>query len=260
MPIRPHTKLDHELEALGAQIARLGGMAEAQVAASLDAVSRRDSSIAERTIASDHRLNDLQDEIESAAVQVLALRQPMGRDLREIVAILKIANDLERIGDLAKNVARRALVLNREEPVKLTRGLGRMGRQTLVQLKDVLDAYAARDVDRAISVRNRDEDIDELYNSLFREFLTYMMEDPRMIGLCTHLLFIAKNIERIGDHATNIAELVYYIKEARPVPDDRPRGGSELADMEPPRPFEIKPVAISKEDEVKNDDTDGPDR
>lgn len=250
MTLRPHTKLDDELEGLSAQIAKLGGLAENQVAGALDAVSRRDSRLAERIIHDDELINQLQHLIENAAVQALALQQPMGRDLREIVAVLRITNDLERVGDLAKNIARRALVLNQEEPVKLTRGLVRMGRQALVQLKDVLDAYAARDVEQALNVRNRDEEIDELYNSLFREFLTYMMEDPRMIGLCTHLLFIAKNIERIGDHATNIAEFIYYIREAKPVPDQRPRGANDIQALSMEKSDPVERAQFEKENEA----------
>ncbi len=223
----PHITLDDELESLSAQIAQMGGLAEEQVANALNAMSRRDSALAERTIKNDDQINLLQQEIDAASVQTLALRQPMGRDLREIMGPIKIASDLERIGDLAKNVAKRALVLNSQEPVGLTRGLVRMGRQALVQLKDVLDAYTQRDVSAAMEVWNQDEDIDELYNSLLREFLTYMMEDPRTIGLCTHLLFIAKNLERIGDHATKIAETVYFIQEGHYMTEDRPKGAPE---------------------------------
>jgi phosphate transport system protein len=147
----------------------------------------------------------------------------MAVDLRATLAAIKIANELERIGDLAKNIGKRALVLNREPPIRLTQSLARMGRQSLAQLKMVLDAYSDRDAEAARNVWRHDEEIDELYNSLFRELLTYMMEDPRTIGLCTHLLFIAKNIERAGDHATNIAETVYHMVTGTFMRIDRPK-------------------------------------
>jgi phosphate transport system protein len=151
------------------------------------------------------------------------LRQPLAVDLRATLAAIKIANELERIGDLAKNIGKRALVLNREPPIRLTQSLARMGRQCLAQMKMVLDAYSDRDAEAARNVWRHDEEIDELYNSLFRELLTYMMEDPRTIGLCTHLLFIAKNIERAGDHATNIAETVYHMVTGSYMRIERPK-------------------------------------
>jgi phosphate transport system protein len=165
----------------------------------------------------------IQQTVEDQALKMLALRQPMAMDLRTTLAALKIANELERIGDLAKNIAKRALVLNREPPIKLAQSLARMGRQALAQLKTVLDAYSDRNAEAAKAVWRQDEEIDELYNSLFRELLTYMMEDPRTIGLCTHLLFIAKNIERAGDHATNIAETVYHMVTGNHLRVERPK-------------------------------------
>lgn len=234
MPDRHHIQLDDELENLSAQIAEMGGLVEEQLANALDALSKRDSALAERVIAKDHDVNLQQQEIDMAAALALALRQPVSRDLRDIIATIKISGDLERIGDLAKNVAKRALVLNQEEPMNLTKGLVRMGRQVLSQAKDVLDAYTSRSVSGAMEVWASDDEIDELYNSLLREFLTYMMEDPRTIGLCTHLLFIAKNLERAGDHATNIAEMVYYIDKGQPMADDRPKGTpSNFSDVKP---------------------------
>jgi len=216
--------LSSELENLSARIAQMGGMAESQLSDSIEAITRRDSTLAQRIIDGDRRIDALEMDLERHAVACLSECGPQGADLREVLSAVKIAADLERIGDLAKNVAKRTLVLNREEPVKLTHGLTRMGYQALTQLKDVLDAYSSRDIERAVSVWRRDEDIDELYNSLFRELLTYMMEDPRVIGLCTHLLFIAKNLERIGDHATNIAEIVYYLVHGAHMSDQRPKG------------------------------------
>ncbi|HUJ45686.1 MAG TPA: phosphate signaling complex protein PhoU [Rhizomicrobium sp.] len=200
-----------KLEALSSSVAQMGGLAEAQLGDAVEAIARRDTALAERVIAGDPRIDQLQTEIEDQALKVLALRQPMAVDLRETLAAIKTASELERIGDLAKNIGKRALVLNREPPIRLTHSLARMGKAALSQLKLVLDAYSDRDAAGAETVWRNDGEIDEIYNSLFRELLTYMMEDPRTIGLCTHLLFIAKNIERSGDHATNIAEVVYHM-------------------------------------------------
>ncbi|MBN9593292.1 MAG: phosphate signaling complex protein PhoU [Alphaproteobacteria bacterium] len=200
-----------QLESLSASVAQMGGMAEAQMAEAIEAITKRDTARAEAAIASDKAIDQIQHTIENQALKLLALRQPMAVDLRETLAAIKLAGELERIGDLAKNIAKRAIILNREPPIRLTQSLGRMGRLVLNQLKLVLDAYSRRDVQGAETVWRQDDEIDETYNSLFRELLTYMMEDPRTIGLCTHLLFIAKNIERAGDHATNVAETVYHM-------------------------------------------------
>jgi phosphate transport system protein len=212
-----------QLEALSASIAQMGGLAEAQFANAVEAVARRDTALAEGAVGGDKRIDALQVEIEDRALKLLALRQPMAVDLRETLAAIKIASELERIGDLAKNIAKRAIVLNREPPMRLTSSLARMGRVALAQLKQVLDAYSDRNAEAAEAVWKQDNEIDELYNSLFRELLTYMMEDPRTIGSSTHLLFIAKNIERSGDHATNIAEVVYHMVRADHLAADRPK-------------------------------------
>jgi phosphate transport system protein len=212
-----------QLEALSSGIAQMGGLAEAQLADAVEAISRRDSGLAERVIAGDPRIDELQQASEDRALKLLALRQPMAVDLRDTLAAIKIANELERIGDLAKNIGKRALVLNREPPIRLTQSLARMGRAALTQLKMVLDAYSDRDAAGAEAVWRNDGEIDEIYNSLFRELLTYMMEDPRTIGLCTHLLFVAKNIERTGDHATNIAEVVYHMATGGHLALERPK-------------------------------------
>jgi phosphate transport system protein len=212
-----------QLELLANGVAQMGGLAEAQFANAIEAVAKRDTKLAETAIGSDERVDRIQQTVEEQALKLLALRQPMAIDLRTTLAALKIANELERIGDLAKNIGKRALVLNREPPIKLAQSLARMGRQALTQLKTVLDAYSSRDAEAAKAVWRQDEEIDELYNSLFRELLTYMMEDPRTIGLCTHLLFIAKNIERAGDHATNIAETVYHMVTGAYLRVDRPK-------------------------------------
>ena len=212
-----------QLESLANSVAQMGGLAEAQLANAIESIAKRDGKLAEAAIGSDERVDRIQQTIEEHALKLLALRQPMAVDLRATLAAIKIANELERIGDLAKNIGKRALVLNREPPIRLTQSLARMGRQSLAQLKMVLDAYSDRDAEAARNVWRHDEEIDELYNSLFRELLTYMMEDPRTIGLCTHLLFIAKNIERAGDHATNIAETVYHMATGSFLRIDRPK-------------------------------------
>jgi len=212
-----------QLEALSALVAQMGGLAEAQFAAAIEAIARRDSVAAERAVSGDARVDEVQQEIEDRALKLLALRQPMAVDLRETLAAIKTAAELERIGDLAKNIAKRAMVLNREPPIRLTQSLARMGKASQNQLKEVLDAFTNRNAEEAEAVWNRDGEIDEIYNSLFRELLTYMMEDPRTIGLCTHLLFIAKNIERAGDHCTNIAEVVYHMVRAGHLANTRPK-------------------------------------
>jgi phosphate transport system protein len=214
---------DELLQALSTLVAQMGGLAEAQFAAAIAAIARRDSGAAESAVAGDGRIDALQQEIEERALKLLALRQPMAVDLRDTLAAIKIAGELERIGDLAKNIAKRALVLNREPPIRLTQSLARMGKAAQAQLKQVLDAFSGRDAAEAEAVWRRDGEIDEIYNSLFRELLTYMMEDPRTIGLCTHLLFVAKNIERCGDHCTNIAEVVYHMVKAGHLAAARPK-------------------------------------
>lgn len=219
---------EDELNTLTAETARMGGLTEAQVADNLDAVLKRDRTLAEQIIGRDERLDVLEADIERKSIRLIALRQPMANDLRRTVAAMKIAMNLERCGDLAKNIAKRTLILADVEPVSpLTRSIERMGRLVAGRLKDVLDAYTASDVDRAIQVWTRDDEVDEHYNSLFRELLTYMMGDPRTITACAHLLFVAKNLERIGDHATNIAEIVHYeitgqemVSAERPKTDD----------------------------------------
>ena len=225
-----------QLEGLANAVAQMGGLTEAQFGNAIEAIAKRDAALAEAAISSDARIDQLQQAVEEQALKVLALRQPMAVDLRDTLASIKIASELERIGDLAKNIGKRALVLTREPPIRLTQSLARMGRQTLAQLKAVLDAYSSRDAKAAESVWRHDDEIDELYNSLFRELLTYMMEDPRMIGLCTHLLFVAKNIERAGDHATNIAETVYHMVTGDYLRDERPK-----ADVTSTTPIPFRP-------------------
>jgi phosphate transport system protein len=216
---------DQELELLDKKIAQMGGQVEQELARGFDALERRDPQLASAVVGEDRKVDALEAEIQDLTIQMIARRQPMAIDLRHIMTVLKIAGDLERTGDLAKNIAKRALAISGEtHPKPLMTGLKHMVELALSQLKDVLDAYAERDADKAVAVWRRDERIDAMYNSLFRELLTYMMEDPRNIGLCTHLLFAAKNIERIGDHTTNIAEDVHYLVHGVALVDDRPKG------------------------------------
>jgi phosphate transport system protein len=225
-----------ELEALSADIARMGGLAEQALTDAVTAIARRDASIAKTVIEGDIKIDDLQREIERKIMRLLALRQPMGRDLRQTVAALKLAADLERIGDLAKNVAKRALTIQEFDPIALTKSVERMGKLAAVQLKQVLDAFVTHELAGAIDVWKNDEELDEHYNSLFRELLTYMMEDPRMIGPGAHLLFVAKNIERIGDHCTNIAEVIHYLETGEDLGSDRPKAVETSASQIPSPP------------------------
>jgi len=216
---------EEELSLLNNKVAKMGGLAEQVLGQSIEALERRDPELAASTINEDEAVDALQREIEEQAVVMIARRQPLAYDLRQIMAALRISADLERIGDLGKNIGKRALaVVGEQQPKKLMLGLKHMGELALEQLKEVLDAFIERDADRALKVWYKDEEIDAMYNSLFRELLTYMMEDPRNIGLCTHLLFGAKNIERIGDHATNIAETVYFLVHGSAITDQRPKG------------------------------------
>jgi phosphate transport system protein len=226
---------DEELERLNNMIVEMGGLAESQLAAAIEVVIQRDSDRAIRVVEGDAQVDQLERDLDNLAIRLLALRQPMARDLREIVAALKIASDLERISDYAANVAKRSIALAQTPPIQPVNALPRMTRLALLLIKDVIDAYVARDADKAFAVWVRDEELDEMYASLFRVLLTYMMEDPRNIGPCTHLLFIAKNIERIGDHATNIAENVYYLVHGIPLDQARPKGDkSSLEVVAPP--------------------------
>jgi phosphate transport system protein len=214
----------NDLNHLSAEIARLGGLAEAQVADAVESVARRDVALAQAVVQRDAKLDALQRDIERATIQLIATRQPSGLELRKAMAALKMSLELERTGDLAKNIAKRALVLAEAEPIMpLTRSIERMGKLVAGRLKDVLDAYTASELDRALDVWSRDDEVDEHYNSLFRELLTYMMSDARTINSCAHLLFMAKNLERIGDHATNLAEIIHYEITGEEMAESRPR-------------------------------------
>ena len=214
---------DDDLSALKSMLSEMGGLCEEQLQRAMSALVRRDTKLADDVIATDARVDALEVAVEERAVVTIAKRQPMARDLRNIMVTIRIASDLERIGDLAKNVAKRTHAINESMPRSLAVGLERMGQLSQEQLKLVLDAFATDDAEKALEVWRHDEDIDALYNSIFRELLTYMMEDPRMIGACTHLLFATKNIERIGDHCTNIAENIYYLVHGKPLRDERPK-------------------------------------
>ena len=223
-----------ELNQLTAEVARMGGLAEAQVADAVDSVARRDVALARAVVDRDARLDAMHRDIERKAIRLIALRQPVASDLRRTLASMKLAMDLERTGDLAKNIAKRGLILAEGEPMQpLTRSIERMGKLVSMRLRDVLDAYAAAEIDRAIAVWNTDDEVDEHYNALFRELLTYMMGDPRTITAGTHLLFMAKNLERIGDHATNIAETIYYEITGQEFAGERPRWNPDAAEAAP---------------------------
>jgi phosphate transport system protein len=215
---------DDDLREISSRVAEMGGIAERLVVESVDALVKRDIALAKRVVPADAQVDALQREIEEKAILTIARRQPMAVDLREIVSALRIANDLERVGDLAKNTAKRVVALDGDyHAQKQLRGVRHMADMVIERLKQVLDAYGARDAERAMDVWRRDGEVDSMYTSLFRELLTYMMEDPRHITLCIHLLFAAKNIERIGDHATNIAETIYYLVVGEVLTDERPK-------------------------------------
>jgi phosphate transport system protein len=202
----------------------MGGVVESQISAAMQALARRDPDLALQTVEGDRRVDALEREVDAQVVSLLALRQPVASDLRLVVGSLRIASDLERMADYAKNVAKRSVALSQLAPVAVPPTLPRMGRVAQEMVKDVLDAHVGRDVPKAVAVWNRDEELDALHDSLFRELVTHMMEDARNITPTTHLLFIAKNIERIGDHATNVAEMVHYQVTGRTLDEARPKG------------------------------------
>ena len=215
---------DEELKYLARRISEMGGIAELMVADAVKALVQSDAALAQRVISEDVVLDNAEREITDKAIVTIAKRQPVAADLREIMGAIRIASDLERVGDLGKNTAKRVIVIQSTGvPRQLARGLEHLAELALVQLKEVLDVYTTRSAEKANAIRDRDEEIDAMYTSLFRELLTYMMEDPRNISSCTHLLFCAKNIERIGDHATNIAETIYYMTTGTQPAGERPK-------------------------------------
>ena len=226
------TRVDHttkafdvDLQEITRKVAEMGGLAERQIVDATRALVDRDADLAERVIATDPTIDAMQHDIEEKSILTIARRQPMAIDLREIIGAMRVCNDLERIGDHAKHIGKRVVALDLDmHPQKLIRGVEHMASLVEALLKRVLDAYASHDVAAALAVWNGDEEVDAICTSLFRELLTYMIEDPRNITFCMHLMFCAKDIERIGDHATNIAETVYYMIEGRPITDQRPKG------------------------------------
>jgi phosphate transport system protein len=216
---------DSDLQEITRKVAEMGGLAEKQIADAVRALLERDAELGEQVIATDPAIDAMQHDIEEKAILTIARRQPMAVDLREIVGAMRVCNDLERIGDHAKHIGKRVVALGGDlYPQTLIRGVEHMAELVLAQIKQVLDAYASRDLQAALAVWKGDEEVDALCVSLFRELLTYMMEDPRNISFCMHLMFCAKDIERMGDHATNIAETVYFMIEGRPITDQRPKG------------------------------------
>ncbi|CAN7223681.1 phosphate signaling complex protein PhoU [Pararhizobium sp. LjRoot238] len=215
---------DEDLKYLNRRISEMGGLAEQMVAESVRALVNADLALAQKVISDDAIMDEAERQIGEKAIVTIAKRQPMAADLREIMGSIRIAADLERVGDLGKNTAKRVIAVSSASlPRQLARGLEHLAELALMQLKEVLDVYASRSPEKANSIRERDNEIDAIYTSLFRELLTYMMEDPRNITPCTHLLFCAKNIERIGDHATNIAETIYYMATGSQPAGERPK-------------------------------------
>jgi phosphate transport system protein len=218
---------EEELKSLETSIAQMGGLAEQAVGQAIDALHNRDPELAETTLANDRTIDKLERGVEELAVSIIARRAPLDRELRQIITAIRIAVDLERIGDLSKNIAKRAIAVAAEpHPKQTMTGFMHIGETALRQLKDVLDAYSQRDADMALKVWQRDEEIDAMYNSLYRELLTAMMKEPQGVGVYAHLLFGAKNLERIGDHATNIAETVYYLIHGIALAEERPKSDS----------------------------------
>ncbi|USG62956.1 phosphate signaling complex protein PhoU [Sneathiella marina] len=218
------TSFDEELEVMRNTIIEMGGIAESQLESAVRALIDRDSELAQKTIAGDAAVDELEQAIDNMAIRVLALRNPVADDLRLVISALKIASVLERVADYAANIAKRVIALNQAPVIRAVSTIPRMSELVRRMIDDTLKSYAQGDTELAIDVWARDKEVDQLYNSLFRELLTYMMEDPRSITSCTHLIFMAKNIERIGDHMTNIAEIVVYQVTGSPLTDERPKG------------------------------------
>ena len=216
---------DRDLEAIQALIMKMGGLVEQAIIEGAKSLESRDEDLADRVRSGDRAIDDLEEQVNTEAARVIALRQPAASDLRTVLSVMKIATHLERMGDYAKNMAKRTSVLVQMQPIDGTSAaLRRMAKEVEQMLKDALDAYIQRDAELAMDVRQRDHDVDQMYNALFREFLTFMMEDPRNITACMHLHFIAKNIERMGDHVTSICEQVIYHVTGELPEDARPKG------------------------------------
>jgi phosphate transport system protein len=223
------TSFETDLKKLRDMIAAMGGLVERAVADAATALLEHDPGFATRVVEADPRIDAAERSVEQFAVQLLALRQPVADDLRQVVQALKVITDLERIGDYAANIAKRSLVINQVASGFSLSGLGQMALLVQQNLKSSIDAVGEADPQKAVAVWRADQLVDDLYNTIFRELITYMMEDARSITACTHLLFIAKNLERIGDHSTNIAELTYYAVTGDSLPDFRPKGDQTSA-------------------------------
>ena len=226
---------DEQLNQLDAKIAEMGGLAESMLAEAIDALARRDEALAAEVVGSDRKLDQIEDDVNDLALRLLALRQPTAGDLRAVLAALKISSDLERAGDLAKNVAKRAMTIAKTPPLTPISGIVGLGALVQGRIKTAIDAFVARDAKLAMDVWSSDEEVDQLHTSLFRELLTYMMEDPRNITPCAHLLFVAKNIERIGDHVTNVAERIVFLVRGKP--PERERHKEDESSSTEVRPF-----------------------
>lgn len=225
------TSFDRDLETIQAQIMKMGGLVEEAILKGAKSLEERDEESAEAVRKADKAIDALETQINEGAAQIIALRAPAASDLRVILSVMKISGNLERIGDYAKNMAKRTGVLVQMAPIEGSHvAIRRMAREVQLMLKDALDAYIQRDADLARDVIARDEDVDQMYNALFREFLTFMMEDPRNITACMHLHFIAKNTERMGDHVTSIAEQVVYLVEGALPDESRPKGDQTSID------------------------------
>ena len=217
---------DDDLNQLTTALSELGGLVETMTSDSVKSIKKRDSELAQKVIEMDKRANLLQEQIDEDALRLMALRHPMATDLRRTIGAIRCANDLERVGDLAEGIARRAISINEEDKIDLAKGVGRIGKLVKSQLSGALDALLREDADKALQVWVADEDVDEMYNAIFRELLTYMMGDPRTITACTSFLFVAKNLERIGDQATNICESVYFTVHGKQLVNDPSIEGS----------------------------------
>lgn len=226
-------RYETDLPSLRARLSEMGGLAEEQFASAIDTLRLRNLSLARKVVDADDALDQQEEQIEQAALRMLALRQPLAQDLRETIAILKLAGSLERIGDLAKNVARRAESLSDHHRPKAEGSIVRMGQMAQAQLADALDAFSARDIDAAMEVWRRDVEIDELYNSVFHDLVMQMSLEPRLVSQGAQLMFIAKNFERVGDHTTLIAEMTYYAAMGRTFETARPKAAQQFPILDP---------------------------
>ncbi len=229
------TSTDLSQQALHTELSRMAALVESQLAGAISAFERREIAAAENLIEGDRRIDEFDRDIETRVMALLATGSLNETELREVMSVMKLTGELERVGDLAKNVAKRTLAISQQNPASPTTGVARMGRASLRQFSDILDAYSARNLTAARAVWGGDDEVDELYNSVFQEIIMEMMRDPGQINACTHLVFIAKNFERVGDHATNIAEVIHFLMTGEPLVEERPKGDETASTMlEPP--------------------------